>query len=221
MDETDSVLGTPRRFMPKIVGGTELASSKPRLIQARPSVSRHVDTPSQHGGRKRNPWRHPADKIVTAALVAGRLHRGESLKGWDFIPALREAAAAARELSVEFDRLADENGDEVHSLPRRLVDIVQEPDREEEQDPADVRPRRVGGNMHTYIFRSYDLIAEADEADLIRDVSCDIHKARVKLGKVQQQLRTLRDRAREQFLASVETKLAAAIVAALLSTRRL
>jgi hypothetical protein len=62
-------------------------------------------------------------------------------------------------------------------------------------EPAGLFPKRRsrenvrnGSNMHTFLFRSYDLIMESDEADLIRDVCLDIHKAEVKLKKVRQRL---------------------------------
>jgi hypothetical protein len=76
-------------------------------------------------------------------------------------------------------------------------------------------------NMHTVLFRSYDLIVEADEADLVRDVGFDIEKAKRKLKKAQHQLRAVQEHAaaRIQQLATVEAKLGGAIVAALLSTR--
>jgi hypothetical protein len=78
-----------------------------------------------------------------------------------------------------------------------------------------------GQNMHTFLFRSYDLIVESDEADLIRDVCLDIHKAEVKLKKVRQRLKDVQAWAasQEQLLTAADTKLTAAIVAALLSTR--
>ena len=71
-------------------------------------------------------------------------------------------------------------------------------------------------NMQTFLFRSYDLIVKSDEADLIRDVCLDIHKAEVKLKKVRQRLQGLREQsaAQIQLLSAAETKLAAAIVAA-------
>jgi hypothetical protein len=40
---------------------------------------------------------------------------------------------------------------------------------------------RNGPNMHTFLFRKYDLIVESDEADLVRDVCFDIDKAEKKL----------------------------------------
>jgi hypothetical protein len=65
---------------------------------------------------------------------------------------------------------------------------------------------RNGPNMHTLLFRSYDLIVQSDEAELVRDVCFDIDKAQTKLKAV-------------QLLTAADTKLTAAIVAALLSTR--
>jgi hypothetical protein len=69
--------------------------------------------------------------------------------------------------------------------------------------------------MHTFVFWSYELILASPEAHLVRDVRCDVDKARSKLKSIQQQL--LRDReradAREDLLTRVEAKLSAAIVA--------
>jgi hypothetical protein len=73
-----------------------------------------------------------------------------------------------------------------------------------------------GRNMQTFLFRSYDLIVESDEADLIRDVRLDIHKAEVKLKKVRRRLQGIQERSAAQIrlLTTAETKLTAAIVAA-------
>jgi hypothetical protein len=75
--------------------------------------------------------------------------------------------------------------------------------------------------MQTFQFRSRELIVESDEADLVRDVSLDIDKAQTKLEAIRQRLRGVQEQAaaQVQFLTAAETKLAAAIVAALLSTR--
>jgi hypothetical protein len=80
--------------------------------------------------------------------------------------------------------------------------------------------RRNKSSMHTFVFRSYDLIVESNEADLIRDVCLDMHKAEVKLRKVRERLRGVQEQAaaQVQLLTVAETKLAAAIAAAL-STR--
>jgi hypothetical protein len=71
-------------------------------------------------------------------------------------------------------------------------------------------------NMQTFLFRSYDLIVKSDEADLIRDVCLDMHKAEVKLKKVRQRLQGIREQSAAQIrlLSAAETKLAAAIAAA-------
>jgi hypothetical protein len=68
-----------------------------------------------------------------------------------------------------------------------------------------IRPAASGINMHDALFRSYDLILKSDEADLIRDVGRDIRK---------------QSAAQIQQLTAADTKLSAAIVAALLSTRK-
>ena len=70
--------------------------------------------------------------------------------------------------------------------------------------------------MQTFLFRSYDLILESDEADLIRDVCLDIHKAEVKLKKVRQRLQGIREQSAAQIrlLSAADIRLTAAIVAA-------
>lgn len=76
--------------------------------------------------------------------------------------------------------------------------------------------------MQTFMFRSYDLIANSDERDLIRDVGIDLDKAQTKLRRLKEALRNYQERttAHIQLLTTAETKLSAAIVAALLSTQR-
>lgn len=82
--------------------------------------------------------------------------------------------------------------------------------------------RSTGVNIRTLCFRSYDLIVEADEAELVRDVCRDTRKAEVKLRKVKERLQGERERSAAliEKLTAAETRLSAAIVAALLSNRR-
>jgi hypothetical protein len=81
---------------------------------------------------------------------------------------------------------------------------------------------RNGPNMHTFVFRSYDLIVESDEADLVRDVCLDVDKAQTKLKAIRRRLQGVQEQAaaQVQLLTAAETRLTAAIVAALLSTSR-
>jgi hypothetical protein len=83
------------------------------------------------------------------------------------------------------------------------------------------RQTRVRKNMQTFVFRSYDLIVESDEADLVRDVCFAVDRAQTKLERIQRRLKDVREEAAAQveLLSAAETKLTAAIVAALLSTR--
>jgi hypothetical protein len=76
--------------------------------------------------------------------------------------------------------------------------------------------QRHGRNMHTFVFRSYNLIVQSDETDLIRDVCLDIDKAQTKLKHIRQQLQRDREHAaaRAELLTAAENKLSAAIVAA-------
>ena len=71
--------------------------------------------------------------------------------------------------------------------------------------------------MHTYLFRSREALLEADEAELIRDVCCDIDNARRKLEKIRARIESLQEYAvaELQSLTEADTKLSAAIVAAL------
>jgi hypothetical protein len=73
--------------------------------------------------------------------------------------------------------------------------------------------------MNTLLFRSSRLIVESDEADLVRDVCFGIDRAQTKLKAIQRRLKGVQEQAaaQVQLLAAAETKLNAAIVAALLS----
>ena len=79
--------------------------------------------------------------------------------------------------------------------------------------------RRPYSQMRT--FRSYDSIVESDEADLVRDVCFAVDRAQTKLKAIQRRLKDVQEQAAAnvQLLTAAETKLTAAIVAALLSTR--
>src|ERR1700738_435170 len=94
-------------------------------------------------------------------------------------------------------------------------------------EPARLFPKRRsrenvrnGSNMHTFLFRSYDLIVQSDEADLVRDVCLDVDKAQTKLKAIRRRLKGVQEQAaaQMQLLTAADTKLTAAIVAALLST---
>jgi hypothetical protein len=87
------------------------------------------------------------------------------------------------------------------------------------------RPKYLGGdgsNMRKFAFRSYNSIVEADDTDLLRDVCLDMDRAESKLRRVSQRLKNVRAEAAAevQLLTTAETKLSAAIVAALLSRPR-
>ena len=94
--------------------------------------------------------------------------------------------------------------------------------------PADQRSksswrpyRRSEKSMHTCLFRSREALLEADEAELIRDVCWDMDKAQRKLEKIRARIESLQEYAVNelQTLTAADTKLSAAIVVALLSTR--
>jgi hypothetical protein len=80
---------------------------------------------------------------------------------------------------------------------------------------------RNGPNMQKLLFRSSHLIAESDEADLVRDVCFDVDRAQSKLKRIQRRLKDVQEQAaaKVQLLTAADTKQTAAVVAALLSTR--
>jgi hypothetical protein len=86
------------------------------------------------------------------------------------------------------------------------------------------RPYRVRGekNMHTLLFRSRESILQSDEPDLVRDVCFDINRAQRKLERIRARIESLQEYAATeiQLLTDADTKLSAALVAALLSTQR-
>jgi Mg2+ and Co2+ transporter CorA len=89
---------------------------------------------------------------------------------------------------------------------------------------AEYRSRTGDGqkNMHTYLFRSREALLEADEAELVRDVSMDLDKASKKLNGIRRRLKGVHEHyaTEVQSLETVERKLAAALVEALLSGQR-
>jgi hypothetical protein len=78
------------------------------------------------------------------------------------------------------------------------------------------------GPMHKFLFRSLDLILESDDADLVQDVCLDLDKAEKKLKGIRRRLQGVQEQAADQVqrLTTADTKLTAAIVAALLSGQR-
>jgi hypothetical protein len=107
--------------------------------------------------------------------------------------------------------------------PRRRQDTDDDPPPRRYSKRRHKRPlfTKSGANIRTLCFRSYHLIVEAEEAELLRDVCLDTHKAEVKLRKVKERLQGERERSAAliELLTTAETKLSAAIVAALLSNR--
>jgi hypothetical protein len=85
------------------------------------------------------------------------------------------------------------------------------------------RPYRVRGekNKHTLLFRSRESILQSDEPDLVRDVCFDIDRAKGKLERIRARIESLQEYAATelQLLTDADTKLSAALVAALLSTQ--
>jgi hypothetical protein len=106
---------------------------------------------------------------------------------------------------------------------RRTIPVTSEPEQEEPKKGY-WRSRenvRNGPNLQRLLFRSSHLIVESDEADLVRDVCFDVDRAQTKLKRIQLRLKGVQEQAaaQVQLLTAAETKLTAAIVAALLSTR--
>jgi len=69
------------------------------------------------------------------------------------------------------------------------------------------------------LFRSRDLISQSDEADLVRDVCFVVDKAQTKLKAIRRRSQGLQEytAAELQLLTAADSKLTAAMVAALLS----
>jgi len=64
----------------------------------------------------------------------------------------------------------------------KAIEIASDPDEEVRWKS---RPyTRRGPNMHTFLFRSRELILESDEADLFRDVCLNIDRAQTKLRQL-------------------------------------
>jgi hypothetical protein len=85
------------------------------------------------------------------------------------------------------------------------------------------RPYRVRGekNMHALLFRSRESILQSEELDLVRDVCFNIDRAQGKLERIRARIESLQEYAATeiQLLTDADTKLSAALVAALLSTQ--
>jgi hypothetical protein len=113
-------------------------------------------------------------------------------------------------------KFPDRRTSELRKMVRKVIDEEVGPGRNWGRPYT-----RRGANMQTFVFRSYDLIAEADEAELLHDVRQDIPKAETKLRKAKEALRAKRKRygLEIEMLEIVETKLSAALVAALLSNQ--
>jgi hypothetical protein len=112
--------------------------------------------------------------------------------------------------------------DSLRQLVKAVIDEEKLAGGLEEEEDCDSRERvRNERTMHTFLFRSSHLIVESDEADLVRDVGFAVDRAQTKLGQIQRRLKGVKEQAAAhvELLTAAETKLTAAIVAALLSTR--
>jgi hypothetical protein len=109
------------------------------------------------------------------------------------------------------------------SSPKRgkAIEIASDPDEDGWTSRSRPYTRR-GPNMHTFLFRSRQSILESDEANLVQDVCLNIDRAQTKLRQLRERLQGVQEQAAAevQLLTALETKLAAAIVAALLSGQR-
>jgi hypothetical protein len=91
---------------------------------------------------------------------------------------------------------------------------------DEPYEPRETGRWRAARSMYTFVFRSYSLIVEAPEADLVRDVRINTDKAKVKLRKIREQIVIDRDKAaaRAEMMVKAEARLSAAIEAAAVQT---
>src|SRR6266481_8485177 len=106
---------------------------------------------------------------------------------------------------------------------RRTIPVTSKPEKEEPKKGY-WRSRenvRNGPSMHTFLFRSYDLIVQSDEADLVRDVCFDIDKAQTKLKAVRRRLQGVQVRAAAevQLLTAATTSRTGRMLPLLSSTR--
>jgi len=76
--------------------------------------------------------------------------------------------------------------------------------------------------LRCLLFRSSRLIVEADETELVEHVGLALDRASSKLERVKQRLKDVQEEAAAELrlLTEAETKLSAAIIAALLSKSR-
>lgn len=105
---------------------------------------------------------------------------------------------------------------------RRTIPVITSEPKEGKPKRVECRSRAQDRkNMQTLLFRSSRLIVESDDADLVRDVGLALDKAQTKLGRIKRRLKDVQEQAAAQvlLLTTAETKLSAAIVAALPSTR--
>lgn len=95
-------------------------------------------------------------------------------------------------------------------------------DRKAASRPSQKTYRGSGVNIRTLCFRSREMLLESDEADLVRDVCRDPDKAETKLKAIRKRLQDVKEWSAAQIeeLTAADTKLTAAIVAALLSGQR-
>lgn len=122
--------------------------------------------------------------------------------------------AVSRRAFARLPRRSDNGTPEERAAKRTTAEAEAEP--LDEAEPCVKVRHRSGRSMHTFVFRSYDLIVQSDEADLIRDVCFDMHKAQVKLTAIRRQIASDREQAaaREKLLTAAESRLSAAIAAA-------
>jgi hypothetical protein len=81
------------------------------------------------------------------------------------------------------------------------------PNRRTKQNWTERRKNRK--SMRQFLFRCYNMIAQSDDADLIRDVCLDMHKAEVKPRQLKEALRATREHsaARIAMLTEADAKL--------------
>ncbi|MET4319296.1 hypothetical protein [Bradyrhizobium sp. RT5a] len=90
--------------------GNRPASNVRELHNSAPGGYEPRTTGRQLASRKRNLLRHPCNRVSLAVTIAGRIQRGEEIGCWgsDPITELRKGAAAAREVAIALEIMAEE-----------------------------------------------------------------------------------------------------------------
>ncbi|MCK1707633.1 MULTISPECIES: hypothetical protein [unclassified Bradyrhizobium] len=107
---SDSLRPVPSQSNVVTFPGKLPASNVRELRNPTPEGYEPRTTRRQLASRKRNLLRHPCNRVSLAVTIAGRIQRGEEIGCWgsDPITELRKGAAAARELALALEIIAEE-----------------------------------------------------------------------------------------------------------------